>query len=165
MTKVFLLNAASNVAGVSEIHHLEIIPMSMNENHNLLLIHEDDNYKIFRKERITFLEDKIEEINITMDEFDKMKANLTSDNIDDSLVKTTYVLSDKLKYNVYENKFEGLITLEREYKDDLEFANDTTVNGIDITELEIANDRMLLNMTRKEFELQIAQVRIDYNVF
>lgn len=165
MTKVFLLNAANNVAGVNEIHYLEIIPMSMNENHNLLLIHEDDNYKIFRKERITFLEDKIEEINITMEEFDKMKANLTSDSIDDSLVKTSYVLSDKMKYNVYENKFEGLITLEREYKDDLEFANDTTVNGIDITGLEIANDKMLLNMTRKEFELQIAQVRIDYNVF
>ncbi|MCQ2749924.1 MAG: hypothetical protein MJ246_08340 [Clostridia bacterium] len=165
MTKVFLLNGASNVAGCNEIHHLEIIPMSMNENHNLLLIHEDDNYKIYRKERITFLEDKIEEIQISMEEFDKMRANLTSDSIDDALIKTTYVLSDKMKYIVYENKFEGLVTLEKDYKDDLEFANDQTVNGIDITELEIANDKMLLNMTRKEFELQIAQIRINYNVF
>lgn len=165
MTKVFLLNNASNVVGCNDIHHLEIIPMSMNEQHNLLLIHDDDIYKIFRKERITFLEDKVEEIVISMEEFDKMKANLTSDSIDDSLIKTTYVLSDTMKYNVYENKFEGLITLEKEYKDDLEFANDTSINGIDISELEIANDKMLLNMTRKEFELQIAQVRIDYNVF
>lgn len=164
MKKVYLINDSSMLKNAFDEKIYEVITMFRNDKISLFLINDNDSYKIYRKEKITFLEDNEEEIIITKNEYDKLKGDITKDNLDESLIKHIYTIDENTNFNVYEGKFEGLVTIEKEYNDELEFLDDVNF-GIDITELDISNDKRLLNMRREEFEHEVAQIRMNYNIF
>lgn len=152
MRKVYLMNEMLDINNAKSTAVKEIITILNNEKILLCYIKDNENYKIYRREKITFLEVKEEEINITKGEYEIIKELVLNKNLDDLFIKNVYEFDNNTFFNIYGGKYQGLVTLE---KDDEE-----EVNGIDITDCDIANDMKLLNMSFDEVQSEIAQLRI-----
>ncbi|MCQ2911828.1 MAG: hypothetical protein MJ244_06515 [Clostridia bacterium] len=166
MKKVYLMNEMYDIIKALDKKEEEIVTLFYNEKILNCIVNNNGEYSMYRKERVTFLETKEEEISITENEYETMKRFVAQDNIDDLFIKHTFIFDDNQFFNIYGGKYNGLVTLEVFYDDDLDELEYKDINGIDITDNDIANDMKLLNMNCDEVQNEIAQLRIqDTNLF
>ncbi len=159
MRKVYLLDNHIEMKNVPYID-VEKSNIYLDSKVNLRLEKKSDKYKIFRREKISFLEDNETEMNITKAEYDHLSEKFDIKN--DGIIKKEYMLENKC-INIYEGKFSGLITEVIENEDYVTINDDR--NLIDITESDLASDIKLVNLTEEEFMQELANIKLSNNVY
>ena len=113
MKKVYLMNEMYDIEKALEKKEAEIVTIYNNEKVLTCAVNNNGEYSFYRKEKITFLETKEEEIKITKREYETMKSMVAGDNVDDLFIKHTFIYDDNEFFNIYGGKYQGLVTLEK----------------------------------------------------
>ncbi len=116
----------------------------------------DGKYIYQKKKEVSALGRRREKKEMSLEEFNKLKQTAKK-----AIFRERYDLSEhpKVSIQIYRGEHEGLIRAEVEFDSEEEATNFKPFDwmGIEMTNLPIARDAKLLNLTKEEFKSHLAQ--------
>lgn len=114
----------------------------------------DDKYVYERKAEVSALERSQKKKKISKVEFNQLKEKAS-----EAIIRDRYNISLKpeIAIQIYHGKFEGLIRVEIEFETEEEARSFIPLSwmGKEMTDLPIARDSKLLDLTKEEFQIYI----------
>ncbi len=146
----FLINQMPDLTGMERITYHRFY-LYVGDNIDLRIQKIGDKFELERKVEVSPLTRTGEKIEISQEEFQKLKVGASEE-----IVRDSYLISEnpKIVIRIYHGKFEGLARAELEFESE-DKANDFQKPewlGEEITNSPLGRDSKLLKLSAEEFE-------------
>lgn len=146
----FFVKEMPDLSGIQPLHY-ERYFLERSKETEIRISKINEAYKYEKKTRISKLERTREKKDITKEEFEKLKKDAG-----DGILRDRYDLSKNpdISIQIYRGRFEGLIRAEVEFKSVREAEDFVPPSwmGKEMTDLPIAYDSKLINLSTEEFQ-------------